>query len=72
MIYVAGFDEVDEGTAKFKIAEDASSVPAGIDGPTGSGWIRHAVTQIPRASSYAEPEFEESVRRKGFENRPSG
>ena len=35
MIYVAVFDEVGEGTAKFKVAEDASSVPAGIDGPTG-------------------------------------
>jgi len=36
MIYIAGFDEVDEGTAKFKVAEDASSVPAGID---GHAWI---------------------------------
>ena len=35
MLYIAMFDEVDEGTAKFKVAEDASSVPAGIDGPTG-------------------------------------
>ncbi len=72
MIYVAVFDEVDEGTAKFKVAEDASSVPVGIDGPAGRGWIRHAVTQIPRASSIDDPEFEESARRRGFENRPSG
>jgi hypothetical protein len=35
VIYEAVFDEVDEGTTKFKVAEDASSVPAGIDGPTG-------------------------------------
>jgi len=39
MIYIAVFDEVDEGTAKFKVAEDASSVPAGIDGHAGCGWI---------------------------------
>ena len=72
MIYVAVFDEVDEGTDEFKVAEVASSVPAGIDGPAGRGWIRHAVTQIPKASSNDDPEFEVSVRRREFENRSSG
>ena len=39
MIYIAVFDEVDEGTAKFKVAEDTSFVPAGINGHAGRGWI---------------------------------
>lgn len=72
MIYVTVFDEVDEGTAKFKVAEDTSSAPAGIDGHAGRGRIRPAVTPIPRASSIDDSEIEESARRRGLEKRPYG